>query len=111
MYIYIALQVYKVTKAPNLGKAFLLNNHAGEYPGSRKNIDALEELYKKLGFKVKKYENCDDAVSISFTTIYLGKGYLIFCYSSSASSLSRGVTRTVLVHPYEKITKMVCYTM
>ena len=43
---------------PNLGHAVIINNVAGELPGSMKNVEALNTTYEKVGFQVHVHTNC-----------------------------------------------------
>ena len=57
---------------PNLGHAVIINNVAGELPGSMKNVEALKTTYEKVGFQVHVHTNCSVQVreGLLDTSIY-----------------------------------------
>ena len=42
----------------NLGHAVIINNVAGEVPGSNMDVTALRTAYQSVGFKVHVHTNC-----------------------------------------------------
>ena len=51
---------------PRLGHAVIINNIAGEMPGSNEDVKALREAYQTVGFEVQVHENCSSQVSSIF---------------------------------------------
>ncbi len=49
-----------------LGHAIVINNIATEFPGSRKDAEALVKTYELMNFDVTCYEDCTDTVSQKF---------------------------------------------
>ncbi len=61
-----------------MGHAIVINNVATQYPGSRKDTDALVEAYKTMNFEVHLYENCDDSVRPSKIKNVCFKSFFFF---------------------------------
>ncbi len=66
VYFLIKLQrdVYPIINPEMLGHCFIINNVATEYPGSLKDVEALQTVYEQMKFRVTVYKNCDDRVSM-----------------------------------------------
>ena len=55
---------------PNLGHAVIINNVAGELPGSMKNVEALKTTYEKVGFQVHVHTNCSVQVRLGWVAYF-----------------------------------------
>ena len=49
-----------------LGRCVIINNVATEYPGSKKDVEAVEKVYGDMKFRVTVKENCDARVRHKF---------------------------------------------
>ena len=49
---------------PNVGHAVLINNIAGEQPGSNVDVQCMRDALQTVGFTVHVHENCTDQVSV-----------------------------------------------
>ncbi len=58
------LPTYKIINPKKLGHAVIINNVAKEFPGSKKDTEALMKTYQMMNFEVCLYEDCDDKVQI-----------------------------------------------
>ena len=47
---------------PNMGHAVLINNIAGEQPGSIVDVQCMKDTLETIGFTVHVHENCTDQV-------------------------------------------------
>ena len=48
---------------PKMGVAVIINNINKEMPSSALDVETLVETYKKMGFEVQKYEDCNERVN------------------------------------------------
>ena len=49
---------------PNMGHAVLINNIAGEQPGSLVDVQYMKDTLETVGFTVHVHENCTDQVRV-----------------------------------------------
>ncbi len=54
--------MYPITNPEMLGHCVIINNVATEYPGSKKDVEAIEKVYEDMKFRVTIKENCDARV-------------------------------------------------
>ncbi len=71
----IIFQVYKIQNPLNLGHAVIINNVASEYPGSKKDVEKLKEVYNMMNFQVHVYEDIDDSVRTTFVMSWFDMWY------------------------------------
>ncbi len=45
-----------------LGHCVIINNVATEYPGSKKDVQTIKNIYEMMRFKVTIHEDCNDKV-------------------------------------------------
>ena len=48
---------------PRLGKAYIINNVAREYPGSMEDVKELQATYETMGFEVLTHLDCSNRVT------------------------------------------------
>ena len=58
---------------PKLGKAYIINNVAREFPGSMVDVKELQVTYETMGFEVLTHLDCSNRVTqfVYFPFIYL----------------------------------------
>ena len=53
-----------------LGHAIIVNNIATEFPGSKKDVEALKEAYEEVGYEVQVKEDCTGKACIDEIKYY-----------------------------------------
>ena len=56
---------YQIINPDKLGHAVIINNVATEFPGSKKDTEAMVKTYQMIKFEVSLSEDCNDKVRIS----------------------------------------------